>query len=213
MTIKKFNELPELIQTNFNSMVIRINLSRNKMRLWESFSSREKKTLGGSYQNAIKTYKLWEMWQKFYEIPEPVCLIEVGYKLGLIDLATRDEFFMEINYKTKTTKTVKIINNLKFDAIYLNSLMDRKFTLAILILMYLRIINKRPILIAPRGECSIGALSITTFRKFFYVSVFQVFGLFKDLKWQASTLFEKNDIINLISFNITPLLLLIPKNE
>ena len=113
MKIKEFNELPELIQTNFNSMVIRINLSRNKMRLWELFSSREKKTLGGSYQNAIKTYKLWEMWQKFYEIPEPVCLIEVGYKLGLIDLATRDEFFREINYKTKTTKTVKIINNLK----------------------------------------------------------------------------------------------------
>ena len=113
MSIKKFNELPELIQTNFNAMVIRINLPRNKMRLWEAFSSREKKILGGSYQNAIKTYKPWEMWQKFYEIPEPVCLIEVGYKLGLIDLATRDEFLREINYKTKTTKTVKTLNNLK----------------------------------------------------------------------------------------------------
>ena len=113
MSIKKFNELPELIQTNFNSMVIRINLSRNKMRLWEAFSSREKKILGGSYQNAIKTYKPWEMWQKFYEIPEPVCLIEVGYKLGLIDLATRDEFLREINYKTKAIKAVKTFNNLK----------------------------------------------------------------------------------------------------
>lgn len=113
MSIKKFNELPELIQTNFNSMVIRINLSRNKMRLWESFSSREKKTLGDSYQNAIKNHSSWEMWQKIHDIPQPVCLIEVGYKLGLIDLATRDEFFREINYKTKTTKTVKTINNLK----------------------------------------------------------------------------------------------------
>jgi hypothetical protein len=113
MSIKKFNELPELIQTNFNAMVIRINLPRNKMRLWEAFSFREKKTLGGSYQNAIKTYKPWEMWQKFHHIPEPVCLIEIGYKLGLIDLATRDEFLREINYKTKTIKAVKTLNNLK----------------------------------------------------------------------------------------------------
>jgi len=113
MSIKEFNELPELIKTNFNAMVIRINLPRNKMRLWEAFSSREKKTLGGSYQNAIKTYKPWEMWQKFHHIPEPVCLIEIGYKLGLIDLATRDEFLREINYKTKTIKAVKTLNNLK----------------------------------------------------------------------------------------------------
>jgi hypothetical protein len=113
MSIKKFNELPELIQTNFNAMVIRINLPRNKMRLWEAFSYREKKTLGSSYQNAIKIYKPWEMWQKFHHIPEPVCLIEIGYKLGLIDLATRDEFLREINYKTKTIKAVKTLNNLK----------------------------------------------------------------------------------------------------
>jgi|688.fasta_scaffold24950_10 hypothetical protein len=113
MSIKKFNELPELIKTNFNAMVIRINLPRNKMRLWETFSYREKKTLGSSYQNAIKIYKTWEMWQKFHHIPEPVCLIEIGYKLGLIDLATRDEFLREINYKTKTIKAVKTLNNLK----------------------------------------------------------------------------------------------------
>jgi len=113
MSIIKFNELPELIQTNFNAMVIRINLPRNKMRLWETFSYREKKTLGSSYQNAIKIYKTWEMWQKFHHIPEPVCLIEIGYKLGLIDLATRDEFLREINYKTKTIKAVKTLNNLK----------------------------------------------------------------------------------------------------
>ena len=113
MSIKEFNELPELIKTNFNAMVIRINLPRNKMRLWEAFSSREKKTLGGSYQNAIKTYKPWAMWQKLHHIPEPVCLIEIGYKLGLIDLANRDEFLREINYKTKTIKAVKTNKNLK----------------------------------------------------------------------------------------------------
>ncbi len=113
MSIKKFNELPELIQTNFNSMVIRINLPRNKMRLWEVFSPKQKKALGGSYENAEIKYQTWAMWKKIYHDPEPVCFIEIGYKLGLIDLATRDEFLREINYKTKTIKTVKTINNLK----------------------------------------------------------------------------------------------------
>ena len=113
MTIKKFNELPELIQTNFNSMVIRINLPRNKMRLWEVFSPKQKKALGGSYENAEIKYQTWAMWKKIYHDPEPVCFIEIGYKLGLIDLPTRDEFLREINYKTKTIKAVKTYKNLK----------------------------------------------------------------------------------------------------
>ena len=96
---------------------------------------------------------------------------------------------------------LKIINNVKHDAIYLNSLMDRKFTMKILILMYFRLIKHKPILLAPRGECSIGALSIKTFRKISYVSLFQIFGLFKKLKWQASSQFEKNDISQLIAFD------------
>ena len=113
MKIKEFNELPELIQTNFNAMVIRISLPRNKMRLWEMFSSKQKKDLGGSYENAEINYQTWAMWKKIYHDPEPVCFIEIGYKLGLIDLTTRDEFLREINYKIKTTKAVKTINDFK----------------------------------------------------------------------------------------------------
>ncbi len=111
MSIKEFRELPELIQTNFNAMVTRINLPFNKIRLWEAFSSREKKTLGGSYEN-IKLSPC-KMWQKLYNKPEPVCLVEIGYKLGLIDTATRDDFLREINYQTKTKMAAKTNNDLK----------------------------------------------------------------------------------------------------
>ena len=68
-------------------MVIRINLPRNKMRLWEVFSPKQKKALGGSYENAEIKYQTWAMWMKIYHDPEPVCFIEIGYKLGLIDLS------------------------------------------------------------------------------------------------------------------------------
>ena len=96
---------------------------------------------------------------------------------------------------------VKILKNIEFNAIYLNSLMDQKFTIKILLLTYFGIIKRKPILLAPRGECSLGALSIKTFRKISYISLFQIFGLFKNLKWQASSQFEKHDICHLIAFD------------
>ena len=96
---------------------------------------------------------------------------------------------------------VKILNSIEYDAIYLNSLMDQKFTIKTLLLMYFGLIRRKPILLAPRGECSIGALSIKTFRKIAYISLFQIFGLFKNLKWQASSHFEKYDISQLIAFD------------
>ena len=51
---------------------------------------------------------------------------------------------------------LKIINNVKHDAIYLNSLMDRKFTMKILILMYFRLIKHKPILLAPKFSPRVG---------------------------------------------------------
>ena len=96
---------------------------------------------------------------------------------------------------------VKILKNIEYDAIYFNSLMDQKFTIKTLLLMYFGVIRRKPILLAPRGECSIGALSIKTFRKIAYISIFQIFGLFKNLKWQASSQFEKYDISQLIAFD------------
>ena len=100
---------------------------------------------------------------------------------------------------------LKILNNTRYDAIYLNSLMDKKFTITILLLSYFGLLKYKPILLAPRGECSLGALSIKTFRKIIYISLFQIFGLFKNLKWQASSQFEKYDISQLIGFDSSEL--------
>ena len=100
---------------------------------------------------------------------------------------------------------LKILNNTRYDAIYLNSLMDKKFTITILLLSYFGLLKYKPILLAPRGECSLGALSIKTFRKIIYISLFQIFGLFKNLKWQASSQFEKYDISQLIGFDLSEL--------
>lgn len=113
MSIKEFKDLPELFRTNLSAMVIRINLPSNKLRLWEGFSSFEKKILGNTFENATTKYQPWEMWKKIHNEPEPVCLIEIGYKLGLIDLTTRNEFLREINLKTISKKNEKTNNHKK----------------------------------------------------------------------------------------------------
>lgn len=52
-----------------------------------------------------------------------------------------------------------------------------------------------PILIAPRGEFSAGALSVKFAKKRVFIWFARVFGLYRDVHWHASTDFESRDIL------------------
>lgn len=52
-----------------------------------------------------------------------------------------------------------------------------------------------PILIAPRGEFSSGALSVKTAKKLVFIWLARVFGLYRDVHWHASTDLESRDIL------------------
>jgi glycosyltransferase involved in cell wall biosynthesis len=52
-----------------------------------------------------------------------------------------------------------------------------------------------PILIAPRGEFSIGALSIKATRKRIFILFARIFGLYQDVYWHASSDLESIDIL------------------
>lgn len=52
-----------------------------------------------------------------------------------------------------------------------------------------------PILIAPRGEFSDGALAIKSLKKRLFISVARVTKIYQHVKWHASTVHEKNDIL------------------
>ena len=49
-------------------------------------------------------------------------------------------------------------------------------------------------IIAPRGECSLGALSLKAARKNLFICLANAIRLYQGLFWQASSDFEKSDI-------------------
>lgn len=87
-----------------------------------------------------------------------------------------------------------LIRSTKYDILYLNSFFSPNFTIKPLLLRRLGLIAKVPVIIAPRGEFSPGALTLKSFKKYVYVTLAKLLGLYKDVTWQASSQHEKKDI-------------------
>jgi glycosyltransferase involved in cell wall biosynthesis len=81
-----------------------------------------------------------------------------------------------------------------FDLLYLNSF----FSFRSSILVYLcsrRELAHTPILLAPRGEFSPGALAIKPLKKRVFLTLCKAFRLYRDIAWHASTPAERDDIL------------------
>src|SRR5882762_6548279 len=89
----------------------------------------------------------------------------------------------------------RVLLRLNYDIIYLNSLLSLVFTTQILILHKLGLIPKRPIVLAPRGELSHGAIRFHPARKHLYLSMLQRLSLLHGITWQASSDYEAVDIV------------------
>ncbi|MBO8244203.1 glycosyltransferase [Prochlorococcus marinus XMU1411] len=89
-----------------------------------------------------------------------------------------------------------------YDYIYLNSFFSFQFSIIVIIMLYLKIIPRTKIIIAPRGEFSLSALSIKKFRKIIYLNIFKFLNLDQDVIWQASSVYELNDIQNIFKSRI-----------
>jgi len=87
-----------------------------------------------------------------------------------------------------------IICDTPHDLLYLNSFFSPIFTIQPMLLRRLGLINRKPIVIAPRGQFSPGALKIKSFKKHFYLAMAKVFRLYRGVIWQASSKYEEADI-------------------
>ena len=91
-------------------------------------------------------------------------------------------------------KVAEIVRSTPHDAIYLNSFFDPRFTQQVLVNHRLGRLCGRPIVIAPRGEFSAGALRIKWWKKCVFIGLAKRFKLYDGLTWQASSLLEAADI-------------------
>lgn len=87
-----------------------------------------------------------------------------------------------------------VLNASTFDAIYLNSFFSPQSSI-----LLCRDLRRRdvhlPMLIAPRGEFSLGALSVKGTKKKVFLSIARKLGWYRDVVWHASTDLERDDIL------------------
>lgn len=88
-----------------------------------------------------------------------------------------------------------LLKNTDFDLLYLNSFFSVNGSIFPLVSRALGLFKKVPVIIAPRGEFSVGALNIKSFKKIVYIKVAKFFGVYNsNVYWQASSEYERNDI-------------------
>lgn len=86
-----------------------------------------------------------------------------------------------------------LINECGADAIYLNSFFSR-LSIMYLTMLRFRRTPKKPVVMAPEGEFSPGALSLNPLRKRLYIANAKVLLLSKSFTWKAASEEEKSDI-------------------
>lgn len=86
-----------------------------------------------------------------------------------------------------------IIKQDDFDLIYLNSMFSFKYSIIPLVISKLFFKN---VVLSPRGELSKGALEIKSVKKIFFLYFFKLLNFHKNLLFQASSVYEANDISN-----------------
>jgi len=93
-------------------------------------------------------------------------------------------------------KIFSLLRTTKFDLIYLNSFFSINFSILIMIIAKL-MLNKKPILLAPRGEFSPGFLSIKSMKKRSYFCLVKLLNLYNNIYWHASNVEEKTNILKI----------------
>ncbi|MFA7580141.1 glycosyltransferase family 4 protein [Castellaniella sp.] len=79
------------------------------------------------------------------------------------------------------------------DALHLNSFFSIRFSIVPLLIW--RVLKPRkPIILGPRGEFSIGALGLKSFKKRVFLKCVKLSGIYRSVVWHASSEFEVADI-------------------
>jgi glycosyltransferase involved in cell wall biosynthesis len=87
-----------------------------------------------------------------------------------------------------------ILRETEYDLVYINSFFSLWFSVIPILLRKLRVVPQVPCVLAPRGELSVGALSIKSVRKKVYIRLSRLLGFFSDVDWQCTSEGERYDV-------------------
>ena len=104
----------------------------------------------------------------------------------------------QVYYASPANRSVaalaRVISATEHDVLYLNSFFDPGFTQKPLLARMFGMLPVRPVVVAPRGEFSLGALALHSWKKSLFIHLSSVIGLYRNVTWQASCAGEANDI-------------------
>lgn len=108
----------------------------------------------------------------------------------------------QVFYASPTTLglagVTKLLRETHYDVLYLNSAFDPVFTLRPLLARRLGLVERRPAVVAPRGEFSEGALSLKSWKKSPFIKLARLVNFYGGVLWHASTELEALDICRAI---------------
>ncbi len=81
----------------------------------------------------------------------------------------------------------RLMRETPHDVLYLNSLFDPAYTLLPLLVRRLASLQRTPVVVAPRGEFSPGALGLKRWKKEPFLAIAKIVGLYRNVLWHAST--------------------------
>lgn len=88
----------------------------------------------------------------------------------------------------------RVIAQTDHDVLYLNSLFSRIFTLSVLAYRRVGMLPRKPVVLAPRGQLTPGAIEINGRKKAFFLTAARQAGLYRDIIWQASASDEHREV-------------------
>jgi glycosyltransferase involved in cell wall biosynthesis len=110
-----------------------------------------------------------------------------------------------VYYLQPQSSTIKgllhLIERTPHHVLYLNSFFD-SFTIKVLLLRIVGLIHAKHVIVAPRGEFAWGSLGLKYVKKFIFIQVVRLFGLYHGVIWQASSELEATDITTVM--NVIP---------
>jgi glycosyltransferase involved in cell wall biosynthesis len=105
----------------------------------------------------------------------------------------------------------RAIQQVEHDILYLNSFFSVDFAIKPLVLRRLGAINRKPIVLAPRGQFADSALALKSVKKRLFLSLGKLLGLYEGVIWQATSLHEVEDIRRIIGQNSTVMFAGVPR--
>ncbi len=104
-------------------------------------------------------------------------------------------YYIDEDFPSKKT-IVSIIDDLRPDSIYLNSLFSFGFSIHVLWVVLISKHRNIRIILAPRGELSRGALEQGRYKKLLFILLSKHIYIHYKIVWHASSNYEHDDIIN-----------------